>query len=1267
MNQETFFRHMPVTLTRGLALALSIVLAFGPLLTAAPAWAQGNVVVTPPVPLELPVEVETELGPAGSLKQAPLWKEIKQLLEHPYAQSCVPNPNTTAGRDCVTTAPVQRRPGFGATMPPLNVYPLDFNVLTGEPMRLRTSDGEISWDLPGPLFDPGDDFIADPTARPIIGYLVVDAQNNLVVSKTAESDPAGLLPPHGTIVAVPAVQNGQLVELDGAVIDELEVPLNEEDFLRTDAVGVPTNLRPYVGRPAAEVLGKALFWDMQVGSDGIQACGSCHFHAGTDNRTRNTLNPNHLGGDFTLQVKGPNQDLVASDFPFHKLTNPDVRGESVMCGHPGLPACGPGVIRDSNDVVSSMGVKFRRFVDVPPIGPGSFFSASGNGVRALRPDVGDVEPDPIAAFHDPVTGENLRRVEPRNTPTMHSAAFNFDNFWDGRARFHFNGGSVFGPSDPQRHIFISSGPLAAITGASNRNIRPDLYPVGANGADQPVRIKFSSLASLATGPALSDFEMSFAGRNWAKLGKKLLQPSPLQVLGGFGNPAQIALAPQVVPLANQLVSPTDSELGPFSGQRTVAGGPVDRPGRPGLNISYPALIRLAFKPRFWQNVARHLNGCFTDGRTPSCPAGTTPDPFDGYVLTGGSTANGPANPVNTNQFTQMESNFSLFFGLSLQMWMQLLIPDDTAFDRFLDANPRAGNGVGQPGEQGTLPPSQIPGLVGALVFPDPALFGPEELFGFDIFAGANLTAALPVGSARNPTGVGSNPFLRTARCMLCHLGPEQTDHTINVNHGLLLSDTEFELPPPGAAEPTGPFKFVTGISLAEELGEGAQDGVEVENRNFSVVAGQVASFDPALAPFAREIGLPSAIAFQDNGIYNIGLRPSLEDLGRGGPDPFGWPLGLAALAMKNLAGPDYVACDGVDPCTGPLPNFDLGAEGFGLFEETGEGATYPGTTYTLQSINPGLAMEPAEPLMPPYMAPWLNNLPAGELHPQIDELAFAPNHITHPPFAEFAEIHFGSDQNCVFQGDPTDPVAIAANDWGPRCPNTQSAVPNNFDPVLNGTWPFANRVAAKGAFKAPQLRNVELTGPYFHTGSVLTLRQVVDFYMRGGDFPILNGENRDPNLVDVNAQVFGFGSTNTIAAVPGIVLDGIPDVITRYGAMPDTAQANTPEPAGSNPEAAKVALVRFLLSLTDQRVKFERAPFDRPELFIPLDGAAPDNTGGRNTLLLNSTGNPAATNPQFRQVPAVGAEGQATPLPGFLGVTNNPGADCTTEISHFCR
>ena len=42
---------------------------------------------------------------------------------------------------------------------------------------------------------------------------------------------------------------------------------------------------------------------------------------------------------------------------------------------------------------------------------------------------------------------NLRRVEPRNTPTMINAVFNADNFWDGRASMVFNGVNAFGFRD----------------------------------------------------------------------------------------------------------------------------------------------------------------------------------------------------------------------------------------------------------------------------------------------------------------------------------------------------------------------------------------------------------------------------------------------------------------------------------------------------------------------------------------------------------------------------------------------------------------------------------------------------------------------------------------------------------------------------------------------------------------------------------------------------------------------------------------------------
>ena len=71
------------------------------------------------------------------------------------------------------------------------------------------------------------------------------------------------------------------------------------------------------------------------------------------------------------------------------------------------------------------------------------------------------------------------------------------------------------------------------------------------------------------------------------------------------------------------------------------------------------------------------------------------DPFDQYVL---NPADNPANPTDTNEFTQMEANFSLFFGQSLHLWATILVPDDTPWDKWMDANPDAGFGIGETGE-----------------------------------------------------------------------------------------------------------------------------------------------------------------------------------------------------------------------------------------------------------------------------------------------------------------------------------------------------------------------------------------------------------------------------------------------------------------------------------------------------------------------------------------------------------------------------------------
>ena len=170
------------------------------------------------------------------------------------------------------------------------MYPPGYNFLTAQPLRRRTSDGEVSWDQPGPLFDPAEDVGTSAFNEPLslrtpIGHLV--ARPNVPAYAAADIGTFCNGKPNGSLVVYNRRQRGhrhterswrrrpesteELLDEDGVPIEELEAPVNEEDFFRDPAAtqGVANPLRPYIGRRGAEVLGKALFWDMQVGSDGV--------------------------------------------------------------------------------------------------------------------------------------------------------------------------------------------------------------------------------------------------------------------------------------------------------------------------------------------------------------------------------------------------------------------------------------------------------------------------------------------------------------------------------------------------------------------------------------------------------------------------------------------------------------------------------------------------------------------------------------------------------------------------------------------------------------------------------------------------------------------------------------------------------------------------------------------------------------------------------------------------------------------------------------
>ena len=73
-------------------------------------------------------------------------------------------------------------------------------------------------------------------------------------------------------------------------------------------------------------------------------------------------------------------------------------------------------------------------------------------------------------------------------------------------------------------------------------------------------------------------------------------------------------------------------------------------------------------------------------------------------------------------------------------------------------------------------------------------------------------------------------------------------------------------------------------------------------------------------------------------------------------------------------------------------------------------------------------------------------------------------------------------------------------------------VPN----IANPPFAIGERTLTEGTFKVPSLRNLSLTAPYFHNGGQATIRQVVEFYNRGGDFREHNVENIDFEIGKLN-------------------------------------------------------------------------------------------------------------------------------------------------------
>jgi cytochrome c peroxidase len=86
----------------------------------------------------------------------------------------------------------------------------------------------------------------------------------------------------------------------------------------------------------------------------------------------------------------------------------------------------------------------------------------------------------------------------------------------------------------------------------------------------------------------------------------------------------------------------------------------------------------------------------------------------------------------------------------------------------------------------------------------------------------------------------------------------------------------------------------------------------------------------------------------------------------------------------------------------------------------------------------------------------------------------------------------------------------AAEDQRRPAPFHNTALYDPYTAPNFGIFEHTRRIADLGKFRAPSLRNVALTAPYMHDGSIATLAEVVDHYAAGGRAH--GNPNRDPRM-----------------------------------------------------------------------------------------------------------------------------------------------------------
>lgn len=115
----------------------------------------------------------------------------------------------------------------------------------------------------------------------------------------------------------------------------------------------------------------------------------------------------------------------------------------------------------------------------------------------------------------------------------------------------------------------------------------------------------------------------------------------------------------------------------------------------------------------------------------------------------------------------------------------------------------------------------------------------------------------------------------------------------------------------------------------------------------------------------------------------------------------------------------------------------------------------------------------------------------------------------------------------------------------------------SFEPLQAdvGRYEVTHDPKDRWAYKTPILRNVAITGPYMHDGSLTTLEDVVEFYNKGG----INNENKSPLLVPLKLDAKG--KSALVAFLKTLTGDNVEALVKDARSAPVTLPVLIKDPA----------------------------------------------------------------------------------------------------------